>query len=251
MFPYIDIHIIQIPVFPLVVLGAILICLYFLQKDSKINQRFIGLYFQAFVVALCSSLVGGKITFAISLAISGEKSGVYGLLDGFAYYGALIGGYIGLDVFSRSTNHDGLSISDVIVTYLPLGQTIGRVGCYCNGCCYGKVHEGVLSVPYLVQGELIRVYPTWFIEAIYCFIIHFYLRNYTKQFDRGYRVSMYLVLYGTCRFFVEFLRGDYIRGYIGVISLPQYMSIIAVIAGVLLYLKRCKLGRNEYLKETL
>ncbi len=59
------------------------------------------------------------------------------VIGGVIFAGLAVGWYI------RRNKLPGLAYADACAAPIPLGQAIGRLGCYMNGCCWGKpVEEG-------------------------------------------------------------------------------------------------------------
>lgn len=121
--------------------------------------------------------------------------------------------------------------ADVAASLLPLGHAIGRLGCYLNGCCYGCEYDGLFAVNFIVDGVATKVFPTWFFEAGFCFILFVIMQTFKKAYFIGFRTGFYLVSYSIFRFLIEYMRGDKIRGTIGTVSSSQAISIIVLIAG--------------------
>jgi len=65
---------------------------------------------------------------------------------GLVVYGSLIGGGLAMIVFVRRHGLPLLAVGDLIVPSLVLGQAIGRLGCFLNGCCFG----GLCVLPWAV-----------------------------------------------------------------------------------------------------
>lgn len=116
--------------------------------------------------------------------------------------------------------------------------SVGRLGCFFNGCCYGKVCDqpwavhfprdpaGLFRHPtqlYYSLGALVILAILWFVEYLY------------PPVDRKMRNSalvwpLFMVLYGGLRFFVDYLRaGDRVAG----LRLAQIMGILIVSWGLL------------------
>ncbi|MEZ4814888.1 MAG: prolipoprotein diacylglyceryl transferase [Bdellovibrionota bacterium] len=96
----------------------------------------------------------------------------------------------------------------------PAGQAIGRIGCYFAGCCYIK--DGYsLSWPLL--------------EALYLGLLCLYIATRREELPPAklYKTYLYVALIG--RFFLDFLRGDLIRGSLGVFSFPQIVCALLII----------------------
>jgi phosphatidylglycerol:prolipoprotein diacylglycerol transferase len=56
---------------------------------------------------------------------------------GLVVFGSLIGAVLGLLAFTRFYRMPLLPLIDVSVPSMALGQAIGRIGCFFNGCCFG------------------------------------------------------------------------------------------------------------------
>lgn len=56
---------------------------------------------------------------------------------GLVVFGSLIGAVLGLLAFTRVYRLPLLPLIDVSVPSMALGQAIGRIGCFFNGCCFG------------------------------------------------------------------------------------------------------------------
>lgn len=69
---------------------------------------------------------------------------------GLVIYGGLIGAGAGFIAFCLWHRMPVLALADVIAPSLALGQSLGRVGCFLSGCCYG----GVSHAPWAVRFPL-------------------------------------------------------------------------------------------------
>jgi phosphatidylglycerol:prolipoprotein diacylglycerol transferase len=69
---------------------------------------------------------------------------------GLVVYGSVIFGVPAGFWFCRQRRLPVLAIGDIIAPSMVLGQALGRVGCFLNGCCFGAVcltHDYALSFP--------------------------------------------------------------------------------------------------------
>lgn len=203
-------------------------------------------YLRGVTYCLLLSVAGGKLLFAITQVPQGRNFWDALLRGGFVFYGGFIGGAAGLALFCRKTRRNFLDWGDILCSLLPLCQTIGRIGCFCNGCCYGKPYSGFGSVLYPVNGVRMGVYPTWFMESLGCATLFLWLWNRPGRKIRGSIVSGYLTGYGILRFCIEFFRGDDIRGVWGRLSTSQMISMVLILAGVGIgiYARKCKEQNN-------
>ncbi|MBR0056390.1 MAG: prolipoprotein diacylglyceryl transferase, partial [Kiritimatiellae bacterium] len=72
---------------------------------------------------------------------------------GLMFYGGLGGAIAAILVLALAWRRNPADLLDLGALALPLGHALGRVGCFLNGCCYGRVSRGVLSVCYPAGSE--------------------------------------------------------------------------------------------------
>lgn len=145
--------------------------------------------------------------------------------------------------------------SDVFAPAIALGHVFGRIGCFMAGCCYGKEvgHSAWYSLsfpddPHSFAPPGHPLYPTQLMEVageLLIFIFLLFLRKH-KRFD-GQILGTWLVLYALLRWFVEYFRGDFVRGFLidPWLSTSQFISILMLLAGVIIYITRWKSGVEE------
>jgi len=169
--------------------------------------------------------------------------------SGFVFYGGVISGICAVYVLSCKYKISFLKLSDIIVIGVPLAHALGRIGCFFYGCCYGKPTVswiGVQFPPGSPAGDLgARVIPTQLISAVFLLFIFLTLLMISrkKKFD-GQISSYYLIFYGVFRFVIELFRGDP-RGYIFGLSTSQFISLILVFLGIILFCLRGILERQK------
>lgn len=131
---------------------------------------------------------------------------------------------------------------DTMALAMPLGQFIGRLGCFMAGCCYGKecnlpwavtfTHPETLAIPN------VPLHPTQLYESFLMLGVFFFLlRLRRRQNFPGQILGAYLFLAGTVRFIVEFWRGDE-RGPVlfwDMASTQVIALVLAIGAGIFLY----------------
>lgn len=163
---------------------------------------------------------------------------------GLAFQGGVFLGVVVAVVYMRWHQMPILGTFDILTVGTPLGQSIGRIGCFMAGCCYGRPCDLPWAVTFTDPNTLappgIPIHPTQLYESFLAlgnFAIIFWLRK-RKRFD-GQLTATYLMLAGLIRFGVEFFRGDY-RGPIiaGGMPLTQVIALLlAVIMGAWLFFR--------------
>ena len=155
---------------------------------------------------------------------------------GLSVYGGIIAAFFGGLWFIKWRKEDFWKVADFIAPYIMLGQTIARIGCFLNGCCYGKPTDLFLGVkfPHLPT----KVHPTelyMFAGAFLFFFLLMFLRS--RKHFKGQIFAFYLMFYAILRFNVDFFRGDMNVVFLGMTQ-SQGFSIAIFIMALLLYIKR-------------
>ena len=150
---------------------------------------------------------------------------------GLVWFGGLIGAVISSALFLKINRLPVMQMIDLFAPYVALGQAIGRIGCFFNGCCHGK--EGSVGIFFPSQGRIL--FPSQLIDSaslLFIFVILKYLR---PRLRAGMVFVSYLILASMQRFFMEFFRGDERPFYWG-LSIYQWISILIFAAGVITYI---------------
>ena len=199
-----------------------------------------------FLWVLISGFVGGRILYIFvewERFLNEPLRTIFGR-GGFVFYGGFILAF-GVGIWQmRRKSLNIWKTTDLFALALAVSYAIGRIGCFLNGCCYGRPTDSWLGVsfppestPGFVGQPLI---PTQLFSSLNLFVIFailLYLRPY-KKFD-GQLFWLYVLFYGVSRSIIEIFRGDP-RGHIWIFSTSQFIGIIfALLALVML----AKLGR--------
>jgi len=68
-----------------------------------------------------------------------HADGVRSLREGFVFYGGFILATLTAVVYTRLKRLPLAKLADVFAPSIALGHAFGRMGCFFNGCCYGRV----------------------------------------------------------------------------------------------------------------
>lgn len=177
-----------------------------------------------------------------------RQEGLRSLREGFVFYGGFLGAVLATIVFARRRQLPLWKLADLLAPCLALGHALGRLGCFFNGCCFGTA----CSVPWAIRfppshsthGQ--RVHPTQLYEVIGNLILFAALSAFShrKRFD-GQIWWWYVLGYGTLRFVVEFVRGDYPSHYFGIFTIAHLIAaVLIVLAAVALWGTDRWRGRN-------
>ena len=153
---------------------------------------------------------------------------------GVIYYGGFMGAVIAVVVIARLRREQPLALGDFVITALPLGHALGRIGCFLNGCCYGVPGNGSWCVA-LPAVDGIPRQPVQLYEAAFNLTLYVVLTlAYRARRPSGSVVALYLLTYPMGRFLLEFLRGDERLHWIG-LTHAQVISVAAFVIGLCLW----------------
>ncbi len=196
------------------------------------------------IVFLVSGIIGARIAYVLSNMNLFLRSPLQILMinkGGLIFYGGLILALVAGVVFAKITNFSILDAADLMAPFIALGHSIGRVGCFLNGCCYGKETSSFLGVWF--PDTLVKVYPTQLFSFAGLLVIFFLLFLFqSRRSFKGEIISLYFIFYGAFRFLVEFLRGDATQIFL-CLSLAQLISVVSVSAGIVLFISMKRLKR--------
>jgi phosphatidylglycerol:prolipoprotein diacylglycerol transferase len=124
------------------------------------------------------------------------------LLGGRTWLGALLGGYLAVEITKRTLGIRR-STGDGFALALPLGEAVGRIGCFFGGCCYGSV----CALPWAVWQHDAWRHPAQLYSAGAALVLFAVLWQLRHRVEReGDLFKLYLFLYAGARFGLEFLR---------------------------------------------
>jgi prolipoprotein diacylglyceryltransferase len=144
--------------------------------------------------------------------------------DGKTIVGALAGGYL-FGELTKKLARVKFSTGDALAVALPVGQAIGRIGCFLGGCCYGTP----TTLPWGVYSHDAVRHPVVLYESALDLILAAVLFAVRKK-PRvpGHLFRYYLVGYATIRVCVESLRGEPQRS-LGPFSFTQLFCLGAAV----------------------
>ena len=129
-------------------------------------------------------------------------------ITGMSFHGGLICVILFTWLYCRKNGLSMLEVADLFIPAIPLGYTFGRIGNFINGELYGRVTSAPIGMLFpLAPGSQLRhpsqLYEALF-EGIFLFVVLWSLRQ--KLRIPGAMLALYLIGYGTVRFFIEYFR---------------------------------------------
>jgi len=187
-------------------------------------------------------IFGGRIGWLLVYghdSVAEDWHNIYRIWDGgMSFHGGMVGVLIAMTIFAWRRNRNIADVFDFTAPLPCLGLLAGRIGNFINSELWGKpttlpwgftVHDQVLHPSQLYEG---------FLEGLVLFVV---LWTFTsKPRPRLAPSGLFLILYGTFRTAIEFVRvpdanmGDH--GYLawGWLTTGQVLSVPMILAGIVI-----------------
>ena len=227
------------------IFGIILGWLYCKKKlinDVKYQELFDDYIFYLVLGIIIGGRLGYILFYNLEYYLNNFSEIVQIWKGGMSFHGALVGIIISAIVFSKKHTINKFVFLDLIAVSAPIGIFFGRIANFINGELVGKTTGVYWGVIFPNIDNFTR-HPSQLYEAFLEGIILFILMNwiyFRSNYKTGICSFMFLILYGIFRIFSEFFREPDIQiGYIiGSISMGMLLSMLMILAGTILYLKK-------------
>ncbi|HEY7209048.1 MAG TPA: prolipoprotein diacylglyceryl transferase [Bryobacteraceae bacterium] len=191
-----------------------------------------------------AGIIGAKLfMFLFDLGDYLRNPGQIFSLETLQAAGVFHGGFLVAIVFAALYIHRQrlpvLGTMDIYAPGIAIGQAIGRLGCFAAGCCWGRECDlpwGVrfrsdFAAPVPLDKTL---HPVQLYESAADFLIFLLLFWRAKQkHPAGQIIGLYMVLYSTARFLIEFFR-VHEQALVGPFSLTQWIALGVLAAGAVI-----------------
>ena len=191
-------------------------------------------------------ILGGRLGYVIFYNFEYYSNNIFEIImiwkGGMSFHGGLIGVILATIFFCKKNKYNPYIFLDLISLVSPIGIFFGRIANYLNSELYGKVTDVPWAVTFINIDNSPR-HPSQLYEAsvegVLLFLILITLVNNNFLEKRGFISSLFLILYSTFRFFIEFLREpDSQIGYlIFNLTMGQILCLIFVVIGIFLLKK--------------
>ncbi|HBB64882.1 MAG: prolipoprotein diacylglyceryl transferase, phosphatidylglycerol:prolipoprotein diacylglycerol transferase [candidate division WS6 bacterium GW2011_GWC1_33_20] len=196
------------------------------------------------LIILVSALIGARGLFLLH-NIREIQIGIINPIavwdGGLAFFGGLIGILLSIYIISKKKKLSFLNILDSTLLFLPLIQSIGRIGNFFNHELYGKptslpwgvyVPEQYRDQQYI---SFTHFHPVFFYESILNILNFAILLLLRKKFKKeGYITAIYFINYSLIRLLMNVIRID--KEYILNLETSDIFSGIFLAIGVLILL---------------
>jgi phosphatidylglycerol:prolipoprotein diacylglycerol transferase len=178
--------------------------------------------------AFCGAMIGAKLPFVLA-DWPGLLSGRAWLDNGKTIVFGLVGGYFGVELAKRAMDIR-VKTGDGFAVPVAAAVAVGRLACFCAGCCYGTV----TTVPWAVDfGDGLPRHPTQLYESLFHGSAAAGLAYLQRRgMFRGQLIKLYIIAYLAYRFATEFLRPESVLA----LGLTDYQWACLVLIPVFGYL---------------
>jgi len=202
-----------------------------------------------FLATMIGGIVGAKLLYLFENVPFGDliRHPITHLLSrgGLTFYGGFLGALILVWIIANKNKISMWTVGDLAAPALALAYSIGRIGCLLVGDDYGVPSNlpWAMAFPQGLPPTTETVHPTQIYEIVIMFIAFLYIwKIRTKIRPAGWLFSIYLIIAGFERFFVEFVRNTTDSSIPG-LSVAQVMALgLIVVGAVKLYTLRNSSG---------
>jgi prolipoprotein diacylglyceryl transferase len=223
------------------------------------------------IIAVLGGVIGARIFYVIQFhqQFTSDPLKVFRIdQGGLVFYGGFLLVLVILWLYAKWKKLSIARIFDLYAPAMALGHAFGRIGCFLQGCCFGRPaeHGGVVfpsgSAPSLRFPDLLHpkildsgkilicsqpLYPVQLYEAGANLLLAVLLLLLFKRVKKvGQIAAAYFIGYGLIRFGLEFLRGDHTDFILGMTPSQFIGVVIMVPCGVLFFLFFGKYGEDAY-----
>jgi phosphatidylglycerol:prolipoprotein diacylglycerol transferase len=205
------------------------------------------------LAAVIGTLIGGKGYYAF--IVVGDWHQLFSR-EGFVFFGGFIGAVAACWIVATRKKIPFSRYADVGGICIAAGYSVGRTGCWAVGDDYGRPWDGPLAVRFpegmppstagwmnrvfgtpipdgMSPDTVLAVHPTQLYETTLAFLMFLVLWRFRNhKHAEGWLFGLYLVLAGTERFLIEFVRAKDDR-YVAGLTLAQTIALALVLIGVI------------------
>lgn len=261
----------EIACYGIVLAAAMVTGLLLVMKAADATGQKSDDYFDLGIIAIIVSVICARIYYVVFSweYYSRHLTEIFNIRQGgLAIYGGVIGGVVTVLIFCKVRKLPFKTALDTAVLGLVWGQSAGRWGNFFNREAFGDYTDGLLAMQLPVNDvraheitekmrehiqvidgmEYIQVHPTFLYESLWnlgvLLILLFVTFRVRKRFQ-GMVFLLYLLLYGTGRFWIEGLRTDQLLFPGSDAAVSQVLSLILAAAALILLAAGAARERNK------
>lgn len=192
----------------------------------------------AAVAGVIGGLIGAKVLWTLEFLGEGPVTALLFSRGGLSWFGGLIGG-VGTGLWMlRRRKVPVVRALAAATPALAVGHAIGRIGCFMVGDDYGRPSDLPWAVPFPegLPPTSVPVHPTQLYEAVALAGVAWALIRWRRTgMADSLVLGRYLVLAGSIRFAIEFIRVN--LRVVGPFTLAHLIALSLLVTGIVLILR--------------
>lgn len=195
-------------VYPLIILAAIGVGASLLRRSQSTLQLSPHDKWAIGISAFCGAMLGAKLPFALS-DWEALRSGTVWFSNGKTILSGLVGAYLAVELTKwiygiRTKTGDTFAVPAAVTV------SIGRLGCFAAGCCYGTPTDLPWGIQFeLADGAVLPRHPTQLYESAFHLTVAFMMAGlHRRGIWRGQLMKFYILSYLLYRFATEYIRPE-------------------------------------------
>ncbi|MEO0100148.1 MAG: prolipoprotein diacylglyceryl transferase family protein [candidate division WOR-3 bacterium] len=134
-----------------------------------------------------------------------------GGLGGLMFFGGFGGGLLSGIYYVRKRRLPLRKMLDASSPALALGEFFTRIGCFLNGCCFGKPTASFCGIKFPKSspaGIFEKVYPTQLYSSLFGLILFLFIIFFLekRRLKPGMVFALTMIIYASFRFLIDFIR---------------------------------------------
>jgi len=179
---------------------------------------------------------------------------------GLVFYGGFLLAFTSICIYAYVKKFSVPRILDICAPAVAFGHAFGRIGCFLQGCCFGRPSDAWYAVvfpagsapaeryPSLTEvGCSLPLIPVQLFEAglnlLLCALLLIMFRYVKKG---GQIAALYLIAYAVLRFSLEFMRGDHTDSVMGMTPSQSIALFLMLPLGIGLFLYLGKIKEKNH-----
>ena len=205
------------------------------------------------MIAMISGIIGARIFYVVQFyneQFSGNFLRIFRVdQGGLVFYGGFLLAIASIIFYCKLKKLDFIRVLDIFTPAIAIAHACGRIGCFLNGCCYGKETSLPWGITYPANSYPAQqtgggcLHPVQLYEAgemVLLFFVFIFLLKHTR---RGVPMSLYLLIYGCLRFLNELFRGDNPH-LLNLFTPAQFIGLLLIPGGLILLIHFLKNERK-------
>ena len=157
---------------------------------------------------------------------------------GFVFYGGFLFAFLGGFIVIKYRRDNFMVWLDFFTPLISFGYTVGRIGCFLAGCCYGKpsTHPWAVTFPLEMEAPAnTPLHPTQIYSSLLEFLILILVLFIEKKklLPKGGVFCFWLLFHSISRLIVEPFRGDWRGEAFLSLSISSWISAVLVFLSLL------------------